>query len=358
MRNNVAFITGVTGQDGAYLTEFLIKKGYIVHGLKRRSSSLNTHRIDHIYQEPQATNKNFLLHYGDMTDSANIIRLISKIEPNEIYNLAAMSHVKVSFDLPEYTADVNALGTLRILEAIRILNLEKKIKYYQASTSELYGEVKETPQNENTPFNPQSPYAISKLYSYWIVKNYRKAYNIHASNGILFNHESPIRGETFVTRKITIGICKIVLGIKDKIYLGNIDSKRDWGYAKEYVEAMWLILQQKKADDWVIASGKSARIRDVLKIAFEFFEIDIYFVGKGINEVAKVRSCNNPKYKLELDKTIMEIDKKYYRPSDVNTLTGDATKAKEKLGWQAKTDIKDLINIMIKHDFNVLTKKR
>ena len=287
--SKVAFITGVTGQDGAYLSELLLEKGYVVHGLKRRSSSFNTQRIDHLYEDLHCDNPRFILHYGDMTDSANLIRLIKEIQPEEIYNLAAMSHVHVSFDMPEYVANVDGIGTLRLLEAVRLLNLEKKTKIYQASTSELFGKVQEVPQKETTPFYPRSPYAIAKLYAYWTIVNYREAYNMFACNGILFNHESPVRGETFVTRKITMGVAKIVKGLQDKLYLGNLDAKRDWGHAKDYVRMMWMILQHDKPEDWVIATGKTTSIRDVVKMAFDFLGIELEFFGKGINEKAYVK---------------------------------------------------------------------
>ena len=299
--NKVALITGITGQDGAYLADFLIKKNYIVHGLKRRTSQFNTDRIDHLYKDPHNSNSRFFLHYGDMTDSSNIIGLINDIKPDEIYNLAAMSHVRVSFDTPEYVADVDALGTLRLLEAIKILKLENKTKIYQASTSELFGKVQEVPQNENTPFYPRSPYAVAKLYAYWITVNYREAYNIFACNGILFNHESPIRGETFVTRKITRAVAKIVLGIQDKVFLGNLDSKRDWGHAKDYVKMMWMILQYQNAEDWVISTGKTTSIRDFIRMAFSMVGIELQFNGDGINEKGVVKSCSDKNYQLKIN---------------------------------------------------------
>ena len=298
----IALITGITGQDGAYLSEFLIKKGYIVHGLKRRTSIINTSRINHLYQNPQIEDKNFILHYGDMTDSTNLTRIIKKIKPDEIYNLAAMSHVAVSFEMPEYVADVDGIGTLRILEIVRLLNLEKKTKIYQASTSELYGKVQEIPQDENTPFYPRSPYGVAKLYAFWITKNYRESYNIFACNGILFNHESPMRGETFVTRKITMAVSRIALGFEDKLFLGNLDAKRDWGHAKDYVEMMWMILQAKKPDDWVISTGKTTSIREFLVKAFDYVGIKLKFIGNGINEKGIVESCTNALYKIELGK--------------------------------------------------------
>ncbi len=348
--NKVAFITGVTGQDGAYLSEFLLVKGYKVHGLKRRSSSFNTERIDHLYEDTHIDNPKFFLHYGDMTDSSNLIRLIKEIQPDEIYNLAAMSHVHVSFDMPEYVADVDGIGTLRLLEAIRLLGLEKKTRIYQASTSELYGRVKEIPQNESTPFYPRSPYGVAKLYAYWITVNYREAYGIFACNGILFNHESPIRGETFVTRKITMAVSKIACGLQEKLFLGNLDAKRDWGYAKDYVRMMWLILQHDKAEDWVIATGKTTAIREVVRMAFNYLGIELEFKGKGINEVAIVKSCNNKKYQVEIGKEVLAVDSNYYRPSEVDELIGDASKAKEKLGWTPEVELNELLEIMMEHD--------
>tara|TARA_B100000989_G_C19522338_1_gene464853 strand:+ start:590 stop:1654 length:1065 start_codon:yes stop_codon:yes gene_type:complete len=350
----VAFITGVTGQDGAYLSEFLLEKGYIVHGLKRRSSLINTERIDHLFQDPHEENKNFFLHYGDMTDGTNLIRLIQDIQPDEIYNLAAMSHVRVSFEIPEYVADTDALGTLRLLEAIRILKLENKTKIYQASTSELYGKVQEVPQNENTPFYPRSPYAVAKMYAYWITVNYREAYGIFASNGILFNHESPIRGETFVTRKITRAVAKIVLGKQDKFYLGNLDSKRDWGHAKDYVRMMWMILQTDKAEDWVIATGKTTSIRDFVRMAFSCVGIELEFKGSGINEKAYITKCSYPKYQLEIGKEVLSIDSKYFRPTEVDLLIGDPSKAKSKLGWKLDYELEDMVKEMVESDLNVM----
>ena len=311
--SKIALITGVTGQDGAYLSELLLGKGYIVHGIKRRTSIINTSRIDHLYQDPHINNKNFVLHYGDMTDSTNIIRLIKEIQPNEIYNLAAMSHVRVSFELPEYVADTDGIGTLRILEAIRLLGLEKKTKVYQASTSELYGKVREIPQNEDTPFYPRSPYAVAKIYAYWITVNYREAYKMFACNGILFNHESPLRGETFVTRKITRAVSKICNGLQDKLYLGNLNSKRDWGHAKDYVKMMWLILQHDKPDDWVIATGKTTSIREFLILAFRHVGIELLFKGSGINEVGIVKSSTNSDYNIRVGKEVLAIDSKYFR---------------------------------------------
>tara|TARA_B100000989_G_scaffold297074_1_gene281814 strand:+ start:3604 stop:4707 length:1104 start_codon:yes stop_codon:yes gene_type:complete len=345
-----ALITGITGQDGSYLAEFLIKKNYVVHGIKRRSSSLNTQRVDHIYQDPQIENKNFILHYGDLSDSLNITKIINDIQPDEIYNLAAQSHVAVSFELPEYTSDIDAIGTLRILEAIRFLGLEKKVKFYQASTSELYGKVKETPQNENTPFHPRSPYAVAKLYAYWIVVNYREAYNMFTCNGILFNHESPRRGETFVTRKITRGLANISLGLQKCLYMGNIDSKRDWGHAKDYVEMQWLMLQQDKPDDYVVATGNHYSVRQFIKWSAEELGIEIEFNGKGVDEVGTVKSISNNDSILKIGDEIIKIDPKYLRAAEVDALLGDPTKAKKKLGWEPSITIKEMCSEMIKED--------
>ena len=356
--NKVAFITGVTGQDGAYLSEFLLKKGYTVHGLKRRTSLFNTDRIDHLYEDPHIENQKFILHHGDMTDSTNLIRLIKEIQPDEIYNLAAMSHVRVSFDMPEYVADADGIGTLRLLEAIRLLGLEKKTRIYQASTSELYGLVQEIPQKETTPFYPRSPYAVAKMYAYWITVNYREAYNIFASNGILFNHESPIRGETFVTRKITRAVSRIALGLQDKFYLGNLDSKRDWGHAKDYVRMMWMILQAEKPEDWVIATGRTTTIRDFVKMAFKYIGIELEFIGSGLDEKAKIKSCSNPLYELEIGKEILSIDPKYFRPTEVDLLIGDPTKAKEKLGWTPEISLEELIEDMMQSDLKLFERDR
>lgn len=353
-----ALITGVTGQDGAYLSQFLLKKGYTVHGLKRRTSLFNTDRIDHIYEDPHIEDQKFILHYGDMTDSTNLIRLIKEIEPDEIYNLAAMSHVKVSFEMPEYVADTDGIGTLRLLEAIRLLGLEKKTKIYQASTSELYGKVQEVPQTENTPFYPRSPYAVAKMYAYWITVNYREAYGLFACNGILFNHESPIRGETFVTRKITRAVSRIALGLQDKFYLGNLDSKRDWGHAKDYVRMMWLLLQAEEPEDWVIATGRTTTIRDFVKMAFEQIGVELEFSGEGVNEVAKVASCSDTDYQLEIGKEVLSIDEKYYRPTEVDLLIGDPTKAKEKLGWEPQITLEELIKDMMSSDLNLFKKDK
>jgi GDPmannose 4,6-dehydratase len=345
-----ALITGVTGQDGAYLAELLLNKGYIVHGVKRRSSLFNTERIDHLYQDPHEKNINFKLHYGDLTDSTNIIRIIQETQPDEIYNLAAMSHVKVSFDTPEYTANADGLGTLRILEAIRILGLEKKTRIYQASTSELYGLVQAVPQSETTPFYPRSPYAVAKLYAYWITVNYREAYGMFATNGILFNHESPLRGETFVTRKITRAASRIAMGLQDSLYLGNLDAKRDWGHAKDYVEAMWRILQQDEPEDFVIATGVTTTVRDFVKMSFAEVGIELEFKGDGVEEKGFVVSCSNPEYQLEIGKNVVSVDPNYFRPTEVELLIGDATKSKTKLGWEPKYDLKALVQDMMKAD--------
>ena len=353
-----AFITGITGQDGAYLSEFLLKKGYTVHGLKRRTSSFNTDRIDHLYEDPHIENQKFILHHGDLTDSTNLIRLIKEIKPDEIYNLAAMSHVRVSFEMPEYVADTDGIGTLRLLEAIRILRLEKKTRIYQASTSELYGKVQEVPQNENTPFYPRSPYAAAKIYAYWITVNYREAYGLFASNGILFNHESPIRGETFVTRKITRAVSRIALGIQDEFYLGNLDSKRDWGHAKDYIRMMWLILQAEKAEDWVIATGRTTTIRDFVKMAFGYIGVELEFTGNGLNEVATVKSCSNSDYQLQIGKKVLSVDKKYFRPTEVDILVGDATKAKDKLGWEPQITLEELVEDMMSSDIKLFKKDK
>jgi len=351
----VALITGVTGQDGAYLAQLLLEKGYVVHGIKRRSSLINTQRIDHLYQDPHVDSSNFHLHYGDLSDSTNIIRIIQEVQPDEIYNLGAMSHVKVSFDEPEYTAQVDGIGTLRILEAIRLLGLSKKTKIYQASTSELYGLVQEVPQSEKTPFYPRSPYAVAKLYGYWITVNYREAYDMFAVNGILFNHESPLRGETFVTRKITRGASQIALGQQDKLFLGNLDAKRDWGHAKDYVEAMWLILQQDVAEDYVIATGITTTVRDFVRMAFEEVGIELDFSGEGVNEIARVKACHNPLYQLEIGKEVVSIDPRYFRPTEVELLIGDPTKAKEKLGWKLKYDLPALVKDMMESDVKLFT---
>jgi GDPmannose 4,6-dehydratase len=356
--SKVALITGITGQDGAYLAEFLLKKDYVVHGLKRRTSLFNTDRIDHIYEDPHNPNPKFFLHFGDMTDSTNLIRLVKEIQPDEIYNLAAMSHVRVSFDVPEYVADTDGIGTLRLLEAIRIAGLEHKTRIYQASTSELYGKVQEVPQTEKTPFYPRSPYGVAKMYAYWITVNYREAYNMFACNGILFNHESPIRGETFVTRKITRAVSRIALGLQDKLYLGNLDAKRDWGHAKDYVRMMWMILQHDKPEDWVIATGRTTSIRDFVKMAFAHIGVTLAFKGKGINEVAFIESCSNEKYKLEIGKVVLAIDPKYFRPTEVDLLIGDPTKAKEKLGWVPEISLEKLVDDMMQSDLKLFERDK
>lgn len=354
----VALVTGVTGQDGAYLTDLLLKKGYIVHGIKRRSSLFNTERIDHLYQDPHENNVQLKLHYGDLTDSTNLIRIIQETQPDEIYNLAAMSHVHVSFETPEYTANADGIGTLRILEAVRLLGLTKKTKVYQASTSELYGLVQEVPQSEKTPFYPRSPYAVAKLYGYWITVNYREAYNMFAVNGILFNHESPLRGETFVTRKITRGVAKIALGLQDKIYLGNLDAQRDWGHAKDYVEAMWLILQQEKPEDYVIATGVTTPVRDFVRMAFAEVGIELEFKGKEENEVGIVKACNNPDFNLEIGREVIAVDKRYYRPTEVDLLIGDPTKSQTQLGWKPKYDLPALVKEMVASDVELFRKEQ
>jgi GDPmannose 4,6-dehydratase len=356
--SKVALITGITGQDGAYLSEFLLKKGYIVHGIKRRSSLFNTDRIDHIYQDPHVDNKNFILHYGDLTDSTNLIRIIQEVQPDEIYNLGAMSHVKVSFEIPEYVADTDGVGTLRLLEAIRILGLTKKTRIYQASTSELYGLVQEVPQKETTPFYPRSPYAVAKMYAYWITVNYREAYGMYACNGILFNHESPLRGETFVTRKITRGVAKIALGLQDKLFMGNINSKRDWGHAKDYIEAMYLILQQDKPEDFVIATGVTTEIREFIRMAFAEVGIEIQFKGKGVKEKGYIAACNHPDYQLEIGKEVMAIDPRYFRPTEVDLLIGDPTKAMTKLGWKPKYTLKTLVEEMVVSDIDLFRREK
>jgi GDPmannose 4,6-dehydratase len=351
-----ALITGITGQDGAYLADLLLEKGYKVHGIKRRSSLINTNRIDHLYQDPHEKDVRFTLHYGDMTDSTNLIRIIQETKPDEIYNLAAMSHVKVSFDTPEYTANADGIGTLRLMEALRILGMEKKTRIYQASTSELYGLVQEVPQRETTPFYPRSPYAVAKLYAYWIVVNYREAYNMYACNGILFNHESPLRGETFVTRKITMAVAAIANGLQDTLYLGNLNAQRDWGHAKDYVEAMWLILQQETPEDFVIATGITTSVRDFIKLAFAEVGIELKFAGEGIDERGLVAVCNNPAYQLPIGKEVVAVDPEYFRPTEVELLIGDPTKAKEKLGWKPKYDLAGLVKEMVKSDLESIKK--
>jgi len=341
MTDKVALITGITGQDGAYLAEFLLKKGYIVHGIKRRSSSFNTDRIDHLYQDPHVSNRNFILHYGDLTDSTNLIRIIQEVQPDELYNLAAQSHVAVSFETPENTADSVGMGALRILEAIRISGLSKKTRYYQASTSELFGKVQETPQKETTPFYPRSPYAVAKLYAYWITINYREAYGIYACNGILFNHESPIRGETFVTRKITRAMARIKLQLQDCLYLGNLDARRDWGHAKDYVEMQWLMLQQDEPEDYVIATGVQYSVRDFVNFAAKELGISIRWEGVGVDEKG---------YDEKSGQCIVAVDPRYFRPTEVETLLGDPSKAKEKLGWEPKITLQELVSEMVRED--------
>ncbi|WP_118193319.1 GDP-mannose 4,6-dehydratase [Albibacterium indicum] len=360
----VALITGITGQDGAYLAEFLLKKGYIVHGVKRRSSLFNTDRIDHLYQDPHEKEKKFNLHYGDLTDATNLIRIVQEVQPDEIYNLAAQSHVKVSFDTPEYTANADGLGTLRLLEAVRILGMTEKCRIYQASTSELYGLVQEVPQNEKTPFYPRSPYAVAKLYAYWITVNYREAYNMYACNGILFNHESPVRGETFVTRKITRGVSKIALGLQDCLYLGNLSAQRDWGHAKDYVEAMWLMLQQNQAEDYVIATGVTTTVREFVRQSFEEIGIEIEFAGRNENEKGVVVDLDEERlhtYGLSADnikmgQTVVRVDPRYFRPTEVELLIGDASKANKQLGWKPKYDLPALIHEMMQSDVKEMQK--
>jgi len=358
----IALITGITGQDGAYLAEFLLKKGYMVHGIKRRASSFNTDRIDHLYHDPHEPNVKFKLHYGDLTDSTNLIRLIQEIQPDEIYNLAAQSHVMVSFDTPEYTANADGIGVLRILEAVRLLGLGKKTRIYQASTSELYGLVQQIPQSETTPFYPRSPYAVAKMYGYWIIVNYREAYNMYACNGILFNHESPVRGETFVTRKITRAVSKIALGLQDVLYLGNLSAQRDWGHAKDYIEAMWLMLQQDKAEDFVIATGITTTVREFIKMAFLELGIEVEFSGKDQNEKGVIIDIDEQKVDelglnpdaLRFGQTVVKVDPKYFRPTEVDLLIGDASKAKQKLGWQPKYSLQALVSDMVKSDLHLV----
>jgi GDPmannose 4,6-dehydratase len=353
-----ALITGVTGQDGAYLSELLLKKGYEVHGIKRRSSLFNTDRIDHIYEDPHVNNRHFVLHYGDLTDSTNLIRIIQEVQPDEIYNLGAMSHVKVSFDTPEYTANADGIGTLRILEAVRLLGLTGKTKIYQASTSELYGLVQEVPQSERTPFYPRSPYGVAKLYAYWITVNYREAYNMFTCNGILFNHESPLRGETFVTRKITRAVAKISMGLQDKLWLGNLNAKRDWGHAKDYVEAMWLILQQEKAEDYVIATGITTEVREFVRMAFREAGIELEFRGKDEAEVGVVVSCGPTIHQIPAGTEVVAIDPRYYRPTEVELLIGDPSKAKKQLGWEPKYDLNSLVREMVQCDKELFAKEK
>ncbi len=345
-----ALITGVTGQDGAYLSEFLLSKGYVVHGIKRRASLFNTHRIDHLYQDPHVDHRNFILHYGDLTDSTNIIRIIQEVQPDEIYNLGAQSHVQVSFETPEYTANVDALGTLRILEAVRLLGLTDKTRIYQASTSELFGLVQEVPQSETTPFYPRSPYGVAKMYAYWITVNYREAYNMFACNGILFNHESPIRGETFVTRKITRAVARIAHGMQRKLYLGNLDAQRDWGHARDYVEAMWLMLQQEQPEDFVIATGKTTTVREFARLAFAEIGVEIEFMGEGKDEVGVVTDALHPDFPLERGRIVVEVDPRYYRPTEVDMLIGNPSKARRKLRWEPKYSLKQLVAEMVAGD--------
>lgn len=359
--NNIlkkALITGITGQDGAYLAEFLLSKGYEVHGIKRRASLFNTSRIDHLYQDLHSPNVNFVLHYGDLSDSSNITRIIQEIKPDEIYNLGAMSHVKVSFDEPEYTAQVDGIGALRLLEAVRLLGLVEKTRIYQASTSELYGLVQEVPQKETTPFYPRSPYAVAKLYGYWITVNYREAYGMYACNGILFNHESPLRGETFVTRKITRAVAQIALKLQDCLYLGNLDAQRDWGYAKDYVEAMWLILQQEKPEDFVIATGVTTSIRDFVKMAFNEVGIELFFEGSGAEEVGYIKECSLPDYQIPVGTKVVAVDPRYFRPTEVELLIGDPSKANNKLGWNPKYDLKSLCKEMVAADLKIFKKDK
>jgi len=359
----VALITGITGQDGSYLAELLLEKGYEVHGIKRRSSSLNTDRIDHLYQDPHHPNQLLKLHYGDLSDAMNLTRIIKECQPDEIYNLGAMSHVKVSFDTPEYVGDIDGLGTLRILEAVRILGLEKKTKIYQASTSELYGGIPENKNkrgfyDESSPFYPRSPYGVAKIYGYWITKNYREAYDMFACNGILFNHESPRRGETFVTRKITRATSRIALGLQEKIYLGNLDAKRDWGHAKDYVRMMWMILQAEQAEDWVIATGKTTTVREFVRMSFLEVGIELEFKGSGVNEKASVVKCNNPLFQIKIGKEVLSIDPSYFRLTEVDLLIGDPTKAKEKLGWVPEYDIYSLVKDMMQSDVKLMQKEQ
>ena len=355
----VALITGITGQDGSYLAELLLEKGYEVHGIKRRASSLNTDRIDHLYQDPHHPNQRLKLHYGDLTDAMNLTRIIEECQPDEIYNLGAMSHVKVSFDTPEYVGNVDGLGTLRILEAVRLLGLEKKTRIYQASTSELYGGMPENKNekgfyDENSPFYPRSPYGVAKIYGFWITKNYREAYNMFACNGILFNHESPRRGETFVTRKITRATARIALGLQNKFYLGNLDAQRDWGHAKDYVRMMWMILQADEAEDWVIATGKTTSVRDFVKMSFAEVGIVLDFIGEGVDEKAVVKSCNNSEYQIKVGTEVLSVDPKYYRPTEVDLLIGDPTKANTKLGWTSEFDLKSLVKDMMSGDIKLM----
>ena len=355
-KKKVALITGITGQDGSYLAEFLLKKGYEVHGIKRRASLFNTDRIDHLYHDPHVEGLDLTLHYGDMTDSMNLTRIIQETQPDEIYNLAAMSHVHVSFETPEYVANADGTGTLRILEAVKLLGLTKKTRIYQASTSELYGKVQEVPQTETTPFYPRSPYAVAKMYAYWITVNYREAYDMFACNGILFNHESPVRGETFVTRKITRAASKIALGLQDKLYLGNLDAKRDWGHAKDYVKMMWMILQADEPEDWVIATGVTTPVREFVRMAFAYAGIELEFKGEGVDEKAYVVSCSNPDYQVEIGKEVVGVDPRYFRPTEVDLLIGDPSKAEAKLGWKREYKLEELVNDMMESDLKLMTR--
>ena len=353
-----ALITGITGQDGAYLAEFLLQKGYLVHGIKRRSSMFNTERIDHLYQDPHVANRNFILHYGDLTDSTNLIRIVQEVQPDEIYNLGAQSHVKVSFETPEYTANADGIGALRLLEAIRLLGLEPKTKFYQASTSELYGLVQETPQSERTPFYPRSPYAVAKLYAYWTTVNYREAYNIFACNGILFNHESPLRGETFVTRKITRAVARIALGMQEKLWLGNLDARRDWGHARDFVEAMWLMMQQETSGDFVIATGQTTSVRELVQLAFREIGVELEFTGQGDQEIARVRSCRHSEFQVPLGAEVLAVDPHYYRPTEVDSLIGDASKARAQLGWSPKHSLPELVQEMVAADLDLFRRDK
>ncbi|MBK6996169.1 MAG: GDP-mannose 4,6-dehydratase [Lewinellaceae bacterium] len=350
-----ALITGITGQDGAYLAELLLKKGYEVHGIKRRSSLFNTERVDHLYQDPHVDNQRFILHYGDLTDSTNLIRIMQQVQPDEVYNLGAQSHVQVSFETPEYTANADAVGALRLLEAIRLLGLSEKTRFYQASTSELYGLVQETPQRESTPFYPRSPYGVAKLYAYWITVNYRESYRMFACNGILFNHESPTRGETFVTRKITRAAAKISLGLQDKLWLGNLDAQRDWGHARDYVEAMWLMMQQSEAEDFVIATGKTTTVREFCRMAFREVGVELEFQGNGVEEKGIVGSTKSDK--LKVGQEVIAIDPRYFRPAEVDLLVGDASKAKEKLGWEAERTLQELVSEMVASDLKLFQRE-
>lgn len=348
-----ALITGVTGQDGAYLSELLLSKGYEVHGIKRRASLFNTNRIDHLYQDPHVNDRNFILHYGDLTDSTNLVRIVQEVQPDEIYNLAAMSHVKVSFDMPEYAADADGIGTTRLLEAIRLLGLKDKTRFYQASTSELYGLVQEVPQSETTPFYPRSPYAVAKLYAYWITVNYREAYDMFACNGILFNHESPLRGETFVTRKITRAVAKISLGLQENLFLGNLDAERDWGHAKDYVEGMWRILQQDVPEDFVLATGVTTRVREFVRMSFREVGVELEFSGEGIDEIGTIASVSSPKFPLPVGTQVVGVDPRYFRPTEVELLLGDPTKARTKLGWKHEYDLAAMCSEMVRADIDL-----